>query len=543
MRKLLVGACLGASIVLGASSALAQQLCTPAGCDDSNPCTDDLCDPALGCRHFNNSASCTDGNSCTTNDVCSQGVCVGGPPAASCSVCDAAATLPAAGGTFVGTTSGTGTLAGSCGSSLAAPERVYRWTPSTSGVATFSTCGSGTTYDSVVYVRSGSCTGSQIACNDDGPCTTSSSSFQGSRTTATVTAGQTYYVVVDGYGSARGTYTLTVQPPTVCGNGVREGAEACDGADSASCATGRCTAQCTCVPPAQGLPDLVPEITDWNLQRQTTVAAGDVAEGCAESTSGVDLLRFGVKSRNVGTADFNLGNPGCPNCATNPLASCTNPEFICSPAQGHNHAHYTNYARYELIDPTNQAVVIGHKQGFCLGDSECSNAKFGCNNQGLSVGCADTYGSGLGCQYLDVTGVAPGNYTLRVTLDPFGRIPELNESNNVVTVPVTIPGSGGGGGTGAACTSPAVIPAAGGVFPGTTSGSSTTSGSCGNSGGAPEKVFSWTPSASGTATIQTCGSSGTNFDTVVYMRSGNCQTGGQVACNDDSSGCATAGSL
>jgi len=124
-----------------------------------------------------------------------------------------------------------------------------------------------------------------------------------------------------------------------------------------------------------------------------------------------------------------------------------------------------------------------------------------------------------------------------VTVDPFGRIAELDEGNNAVSAPVTIPGP-----TTDACSSPTVIPAAGGVFTGSTSGSSSLSGSCGNTNTAPEKVFRWTPSVSGTATIQTCSASGTNFDTVLYMRSGNCQTGSQVACNDDTSGCATSGS-
>ena len=48
------------------------------GCDDDNPCTDDSCDPAVGCVHTNNTASCDDGNACTTNDRCSAGSCVGG---------------------------------------------------------------------------------------------------------------------------------------------------------------------------------------------------------------------------------------------------------------------------------------------------------------------------------------------------------------------------------------------------------------------------------------------------------------------------------
>jgi len=66
-------------------------------------------------------------------------------------------------------TSGTGTLTGSCGSSGSSGERVYRWTPATSGQATLQTCGGGTGYDTLVYLRSGTCTGAEVACNDDTP--------------------------------------------------------------------------------------------------------------------------------------------------------------------------------------------------------------------------------------------------------------------------------------------------------------------------------------------------------------------------------------
>ena len=46
-------------------------------CDDGNPCTDDACDPAVGCTHENNLADCTDNNSCTIGDHCDAGQCVG----------------------------------------------------------------------------------------------------------------------------------------------------------------------------------------------------------------------------------------------------------------------------------------------------------------------------------------------------------------------------------------------------------------------------------------------------------------------------------
>ncbi|MFQ5478157.1 MAG: hypothetical protein ACE5E4_06030 [Candidatus Binatia bacterium] len=49
-------------------------------CDDGNVCTDDSCDPGTGCLNLANTAGCDDGNACSTNDSCSAGLCVGGPP-------------------------------------------------------------------------------------------------------------------------------------------------------------------------------------------------------------------------------------------------------------------------------------------------------------------------------------------------------------------------------------------------------------------------------------------------------------------------------
>ncbi len=75
----------------------------------------------------------------------------------------------------------------------------------------------------MVYVRTGTCaSGTPLACNDDtASCATGDPCFaathHGSRVTPTVTAGQTYYIVVDGYGGScggsSGSFTLTVTPP------------------------------------------------------------------------------------------------------------------------------------------------------------------------------------------------------------------------------------------------------------------------------------------------------------------------------------------
>ena len=517
-------------------TARAVEFCgTDADCNDSDPCTDDICDGALGCMHAPLAAPCDDGIACTAGDACADGACVGGSPAPGCSACAGAAVIPPQGGTFLGATSGTGTLAGSCPDSAVAPERVYQWTPARSGTAVIGTCGSGTGYDTIVYLRSGTCeAGTEVTCNDDtAGCAvadgTPGADHHGSSLTAAVTAGETYFIVVDGFQGKGGSYALSVVPPSVCGDNVREGAEQCDGTDRAGCPSGACAAGCTCVPPAGGLPDLIPGISDVTLQRGATVPSGDVAEGCAAATSGVDLLRFATTTENVGTADVILGDPLCPDCATHPLEVCGNPQITCAPAGGHGHGHYANYARYELLDATGRVAVVGRKQGFCLRDNACPAPVYTCAFQGISAGCADVYGVDLGCQYLDVTGVPDGNYTLRVTVDPFARIAELNETNNVTTLAVVL-GSD-------SCTA-TDLPAAGGTFTGTTAGASAETGSCAaQSGLAPEQVFRWTPTASGTATISTCGAA-TGFDTVVYVREASC-TGTEVACSDDADGCGT----
>ena len=47
---------------------------TPLVCDDPNPCTDDSCDPLIGCAHVPNTDHCNDGDACTIDDIFSNGI-------------------------------------------------------------------------------------------------------------------------------------------------------------------------------------------------------------------------------------------------------------------------------------------------------------------------------------------------------------------------------------------------------------------------------------------------------------------------------------
>jgi len=64
-----------------------QGTCVPGGqqsCDDDNQCTDDWCDPGVGCVNEPNAIPCEDGNACTTGDTCAGGVCSAGTGALDC---------------------------------------------------------------------------------------------------------------------------------------------------------------------------------------------------------------------------------------------------------------------------------------------------------------------------------------------------------------------------------------------------------------------------------------------------------------------------
>jgi hypothetical protein len=132
--------------------------------------------------------------------------------------------IPPGGGLISGSTSGASVNSGTCASASAnAPEQVYAWVPNVSGTVTLETCSSNTEFDTVLYVRAGSSTGGEIACNDDTiGCAVNSgsinSSRHGSRVNFSVVAGQTYYVFVDAYrpssGASEGNFELTVIPAT-----------------------------------------------------------------------------------------------------------------------------------------------------------------------------------------------------------------------------------------------------------------------------------------------------------------------------------------
>ncbi len=149
-----------------------------------------------------------------------------------------------------------------------------------------------------------------------------------------------------------------------------------------------------------------------------------VEEGCLQGYGLRDILRFSTRIDNIGDADYFIGDPGPGN-----------PQFTYDNC--HGHWHYDGYAEYLLFDEYGQEIPIGFKNGFCVLDLACPQGdyKYSCSYMGISTGCYDEYWAELECQWVDVTDVPDGDYTLVVRVnwdnapDALGRR-ELDTLNN-----------------------------------------------------------------------------------------------------------------
>lgn len=183
------------------------------------------------------------------------------------------------------------------------------------------------------------------------------------------------------------------------------------------------------VEPARARIDLSIEHADFAIEA-CELQPGEV---CVGGPGRRRLLRFSMETPNIGGADLHLGHP------------TSDPKFEWS--QCHSHYHYPGYASYELLDQDGKVAAVGHKQAFCLVDTRRYlegdptvplQGRHTCQNQGIQRGWSDIYASDLPCQYVDITGVPDGPYTLRMSVNQNGDFEEMNRDNNTVEVPVTI---------------------------------------------------------------------------------------------------------
>uniref|UniRef100_UPI003AAD0D59 lysyl oxidase-like 5a isoform X1 n=1 Tax=Centroberyx gerrardi TaxID=166262 RepID=UPI003AAD0D59 len=195
-----------------------------------------------------------------------------------------------------------------------------------------------------------------------------------------------------------------------------------------------------------GLPDLIPDPyyiqAASYIQRVQMYALRCAAEeNCLSrsayhaSVSDLDyrvLLRFPQRVKNQGTADFLPVKP--------------RHEWEWHSCHQHYHSMEA-FSNYDLLDVlTGRKVAEGHKASFCLEDTSCDpgiRRRFACtaHTQGLGPGCYDTYHANIDCQWIDITDVPPGNYILKVTVNPSQLVQESDFSNNEVRCDIRYTGT------------------------------------------------------------------------------------------------------
>lgn len=161
-------------------------------------------------------------------------------------------------------------------------------------------------------------------------------------------------------------------------------------------------------------------------------------EFCVTGVGKRYVVRFSTTISNIGGSDYIIGSP-----TTNPGNFSNN--------NCHGHWHDLGYAEYLLFEGAGLPKPLGFKNGFCVMDLGCqqgATAKYNCFYMGLSAGCTDHYEAALDCQWLDVTDVADGNYTLVVRVN-WDKAPdwrgfsEINYQNNWAQACINIDRSSG----------------------------------------------------------------------------------------------------
>jgi len=162
-----------------------------------------------------------------------------------------------------------------------------------------------------------------------------------------------------------------------------------------------------------------------------------LVEACVGAPGYRRLLKFDSLTGNISQTDVTLGSP------------VGNPLFEYSPC--HQHYHLKGFSRYDLLDALGNLAAPGRKLASCVTDSQqylsdpwvSPVPRYDCSFQGMQAGWADLYWAGLDCQWIDVTNVPAGHYTLQVTVNPDRILAESNYSNNVSSVQVTLPPTAG----------------------------------------------------------------------------------------------------
>jgi hypothetical protein len=133
------------------------------------------------------------------------------------------------------------------------------------------------------------------------------------------------------------------------------------------------------------------------------------------------------------------------------------------PRPGHEHWHFEDFARYSLLDADQTQVVLSHKEGFCLANTDavdftvpgavwnpyntdlataCGDLSSLAVREVLLTGSGDTYYQSLPGQSFKVGGLPNGVYYVKIEVNPNGNMFETDKTNNVSLRKIRLMGSG-----------------------------------------------------------------------------------------------------
>lgn len=201
---------------------------------------------------------------------------------------------------------------------------------------------------------------------------------------------------------------------------------------------------------ANALPDLI-MLSDADRCSVFTDQNGNPTPGCqpqVREVSGVSVndpefqagCFTGVGTRRIMEWNSIIVNQGDADLVVGDTSD-HEPIWTVNPAFGD--LQFEGWTRSFLRDTNNVVQAAGHKGSFCmidLFDVGGTGKFFNCNNgQGISIDFGDVYSIGLACQFIDITGLPAGDYSLEVQVDFTNQLPESDYDNNSTTYGVVIP--------------------------------------------------------------------------------------------------------
>ena len=202
-------------------------------------------------------------------------------------------------------------------------------------------------------------------------------------------------------------------------------------------------------PPAAALPDLVP-LPSWGIN-------------VAHTRSGKDLLDFGATVWVGGNSPLDVvgyrtnGSPVMQayqyfweNGRVIGRARAGTMGFDSKP--GHNHWHFEQFARYQLLDAAKTLAVRSHKVGFCIAPTDpvallarhavwqppftgfygaCGTPTALSVQEMMPDGWGDTYTQSRAGQAFDITSLPNGTYYIEIIANPLHVLYESNTHNDV----------------------------------------------------------------------------------------------------------------